>query len=418
MKSKSLTLNKNSQGLRVFCSKCLKLYNFDTIHLCPHDQETQTYKSVVYLVDRTEKNTFKTKKYSEALAYAIAFKENVRSGSKRAVSAEPAAMSFLDAANKFLNFKHGIEVPLHLKQELSKEYLYSIEFYVGQFLEIMRVNKVKVKTQLINELNEEHVGIWVKEIRQKYSKGTWNGPLRILRLWIEFVIKRLKIEMQNPFMDVKLVSHENSVSALTKSEFENVCLAIEKMNPIRLLNGTTNKQKNLYRPYLVNAYKLALYSGLRREEVVTLTWKNIFKIENTSDYMIITDNLKVERMTGKKYKPKYIPVGDDLTKLLNELGWEENKGQDKFIIEPSRKATVKTMMSAMTKAFSHYYEQFYPDRKAKAFNILRKTYLSYMGAELGEEVVKFTSHSGMTILLNHYFDERILARAKKVKIFE
>ncbi len=418
MKSKSLTLNKNSQGLRVFCSKCPKLYNFDTIHLCPHDSESQTYKSFIYLSNGTQKTTYKTKNYTEALALAIEFKKNVQNGIKQFYIKEPDELTVLDAANKFLNFKHGINVPIHMQETYSTEYLKSIEFYVGQFLKIMKDSGFNVKTINIKQLNEEHVGAWVIKIRSQYSKGTWNGPLRIMRLWIDYVIKRHKIDMYNPFLDVKLVSHENTVRAITKTEFENVCNAVETMDPIRPLNGTTNKHKNLYRPYLVPGFKLALYTGLRREELATLQWQNIFQIENTNDYMIITDNLKVERLTGKKYKRKYIPVGEELTKILHELGWKEKIGEPTFIIDPNRTVKIKTIMSALTKGFSHYYQQCYPEITPKQFNILRKTYLTYMGSELGQDVVKFSSHNGMQVLWNHYFDERILARAKNVRIFE
>ncbi len=418
-KKKSLILYKNTFGLRVRCLDCNKLYNYDTLHLCAHGSDRQRYKQDIYILGETRSTQHETMDFNEALALAIKFKAAVKSGSTLPKNnlVLSQGMSIIEAGNLFLNYKHGIDVPLHMKENLSKQYLYSIQFYVGQFIEIMRTHGINVNIFPISELSEEHVGIWVADIRKRYSEGSWNGPLRIMRLWIDHLQKRHKIKMHNPFLDVKLVQFENNVTAITKSEFNAICNSVGKLNSIRQLKGKTNRQKNLYRPYLVDAFKLALYSGLRREEFLSLTFNDIYQIEDSNDYIIITDNLKVERMTGKKYKKKYVPVSDDLYKLLIDLEWEKYKGKDRFIIDSKRSGSVKTMMGNCTKAFSHYFEMCFPNSEPKKLNILRKTYLSYMGGELGEDVVKFSSHSGMKVLWNHYFDKNILARAKKVKIF-
>ena len=51
----------------------------------------------------------------------------------------------------------------------------------------------------------------------------------------------------------------------------------------------------------------------------------------------------MERQTGKKYKKKYVPVNIDLKEFLNQQGWQELKGTDKYIIAPFRKVKTRTL---------------------------------------------------------------------------
>lgn len=417
----SLEIKKNRYGLRVFCSKCDKLYYHNTIHKCRHGEESQTYKSVVYTPGGgTRSRHHKSRTFDEALIEGIEYKKEVKSGSLDKHNMErgrlvPGAISVIEGANIFLRFKHGIDVPTHLKENLSKKYLDSIEYYLGQFIQIMKDNGYNVHTMPLEKLNEKHVGIWAEEIRTRYSKGSWDAPLRVLRLWVNFLIKRHGLRLYNPFHDVKLVHVTTDVAAITKEEFEGVLSMIDSGTSKEVLVGNS-KIKDRYRPYLKDAFRLALQTGLRREEFLSLTWDNVVELSNGS-HMIITDNLKVERMTGKKYKKKFIPVHDELRRLLKDLGWDSNVNGNSFILEPERKAKVITMMGCCTKAFTFYFKQAFPERKTKTLKVLRKTYLSYLGREVGEEIIHFSSHSGMKVLEDHYLDKTIVTKALQMNIF-
>jgi hypothetical protein len=134
--------------------------------------------------------------------------------------------------------------------------------------------------------------------------------------------------------------------------------------------------------------------------------------------MLVANNIKVERITRKKYKPKYVPVNPDLMDLLIEMGYNELKGSDLHILEPLRTSSSKTIMNCLSRGFSHYYKQAFPERRTVQFKVLRKTYLSYLNRELGDKMIDLSSHAGMDVLQNHYIDQELVARGLKMRMFE
>lgn len=418
-----LQIEKNSFSLRVYCPTCKRQYYYNNIQKCEHFDK-QFYKSIVYGEGSVRKTRqYKTRKWGDALISAIEFKKHVKTATPIVIETvlpdeiSPQYISIKEAANLFLRFKHDDGVQPHQVRNLSEQYLDSMRLYIQQFIDSMRKNGYKVDQMPISQINEVHVGQWYMTMTEHYSRGSWNAPITILRLWIEYMKDRRGVNMYNPFKDAKLVQVENNVEAITKDEFEGVCQAVGTTSPYNYLGGKTTKRKNRFRPYLVDTFKLALLTGLRREEIMTLTWRDIQFIDDEFGYMIITDNLKVERMTQKKYAKKYIPIYDELEKFLTEMGWKELKGSDYFIIEPHRTATLKTLMNNMSKGFTHYYKQAFPGRPLKQQKVLRKTYLTYLAKHVDSDVVHFSSHSGIKVLEDHYFDKKILAKGFGMKMF-
>ena len=125
----------------------------------------------------------------------------------------------------------------------------------------------------------------------------------------------------------------------------------------------------------------------------------------------------MERITGKKYKKKYVPLNVDLKDFLNQHGWQELKGTDKYIIAPFRRVKTKTIIDACSKSFSHYFKQAFPDRKHKRLKCLRKTYLSYLNKEVDDDVVHFSSHGGIGVLNKHYLDMKMVTKGLEARMF-
>lgn len=325
-------------------------------------------------------------------------------------------LSILDAANLYMDFKNGIKVPTHLKRDISKKHLESIEHNIRLFLEVLKQKGIHPNDLSISELNDFHVGMFADYLDENFSNGSWNLRVSILKSFVEYTIKKHFLTMQNPFVGFKRIKFEKTIESISEDEFNSVLEAIKTKDPIERLNGKT-KGKNRYRPYLEDAFKLALYTGLRREELLTLEWKDVVHSTSDKKYLIVTDNLKVQRITGKKCPPKFIPIHSKLEAFLHSMDWTNNKGSTNYIIQPNRTSTVETMMVICTRAFSHFYRQAFPSQPYKSLGVLRKTYLSYLYREAEENMIKLSSHGNMRTLETHYLDKRLIAKGAKMEMF-
>ncbi|WP_111308849.1 hypothetical protein [Confluentibacter sediminis] len=415
-----LKIKKNEYGLRIYCTKCKKQYNHHN-DICNHE-ENQRYKSLVCHNGVRKTKMYPTKNYDEALRSAIQFKKDVKNGIAYNIvisnEIDPDNISIIEAANMFIKFKYGIDVPEHLKRNLTKSHLNHTKHGVQQLIDILRKNKVDVENTNIKELSDNHVGYWYKYIKKKYAETSCPSKLKIINCFINHMIDHVGVLMKNPFKKVLFNVPEYDTSAISEEEFYEVLDAVDNKTEYQQLGGRKQEVKNNYRPYLKDGFKLALYTGLRREELVSLSWNDLFYSEKNGCLMFVIDNLKVERITGKKFKNKYIPVGPDLEELLINLGYEDLKGSDLFILEPNRKLKHTSMMAALSRGFSHYYKQAFPNEKPKKFKILRKTYLSYLHKSVGDDMIELSSHGNMKVLNKHYVDAEIVAKGLTMKIFE
>ena len=139
--------------------------------------------------------------------------------------------------------------------------------------------------------------------------------------------------------------------------------------------------------------------------------------QKTGNLMFVVRNLKVERQKQDEYAPKYVIVYPQLMEFLIELGYEEHIGSDDYIIEPERSCSENTMMVQLTKSFTHYFKMAFPGEIVKPLKHLRKTYLTYLNAEVGDDMGKLSSHSGIKVLEDHYLDKEVTSKGANMKIF-
>ncbi|KAA1242656.1 hypothetical protein [Aquimarina sp. RZ0] len=172
----------------------------------------------------------------------------------------------------------------------------------------------------------------------------------------------------------------------------------------------------MYRPFLKDAFQLALHTGSRREELMRIKWSMIKEDNKGNPLYIEVPNLKVERSRQKLGKtksvaPKIIPVTKGLLKILQQLGYKKKKNTDHYMILPDREdQTIDWLVSILSRSFSHFSAQLDTQHHLQ-FKCLRKTYLSYLNKAMKNDTKSLSSHANQKVLDTHYIDLKIISKA-------
>jgi integrase len=178
--------------------------------------------------------------------------------------------------------------------------------------------------------------------------------------------------------------------------------------------GGKGERKTMYKPYLVQGFKLFLLTGGRREDVVELRWCDMLvTIESVRFFKIA--NKKVNRIRKTEEYNKYVPINDDLFALLLDLGYEAKKKTNDYILFPERTVKAKTIMDVLSKSFSHYVKESGVQKDVSLKN-LRKTYITLMYRVMGKSKGLLTSHSGEKVLKDHYIDSAVLSAIEEATL--
>lgn len=276
----------------------------------------------------------------------------------------------------------------------------------------------------MDRISDDHVGYFHSYLLDDkgYFNRTYNNKMNSLRGFFKWAIKEFKLNIHNPFEDVKSRASVINKDTITKTEFLELLEIISPENG-KVQTGKTNKKsRNRYKPYLKDGLELALHTGGRREEIVELKWTMINEIDGVPTFIEVS-NLKVERQKGDGFNdnvaPKIIPITKSLKKLLYRMGYENKRNRPEYLISPDRIGTSSSaIMDNLSKGFSHYYKQLDTGRSLQ-FKNLRKTYLTYLNSALNNDTKSLSSHTTNEVLQKHYIDERIVNKAvKELNIFD
>ena len=183
----------------------------------------------------------------------------------------------------------------------------------------------------------------------------------------------------------------------------------------------TGGRKNMFRDWVKNAFKIALETGLRREEFMTLKFSNVIEDDNKEPKFIKVENFKVNRAKDiqetKSKQYKLVPVTKKLRQILDELDYLVNRKSEKYVIAINEQSSRKTLMDKVSKAFSHFWEVTGIEKEIQLKN-LRKTYLTALANHFGESANLISDHASMTVLKKHYInDKKMVEKASDFSVF-
>ena len=406
---KKIKLPKKSfAGLKIYCNKC-KRYN----PKCKHENN-KLFRGVIH-VPGTKNNTkvksLISQSYESAVQELINIKRDLERNNYQFNSfIQNKNYTIIGAIIKYNQYLSGEYSLKHLKKNISDEHRKDIIRFLKLFHKSLKKHH-NLEIVKVNDITNYDVSNFYGLMEQKYSARTFNKCMVSLKSFFNFLIEIEDINCKNPFavFNRKKVI-KTSVETINKFEFDAIINCIDNSSPYMKLGGK-GEVKNMYRDYLIDGFKLFLFTGLRREEVVTLRWSDIYFVNET--YFLKVKNKKVERNENLNGEfTKYVPINSDLFKLLIDMGFEKMKSTNNYILSPNRIESTKTIMNSLSKSFSHYRDQANISKNI-SLKHLRKTYISWVNQALGKETGKITSHSSEAILKEHYIDPKILSLIHK-----
>ncbi len=415
---KKITLPKNHiTGLKIYCNKC-KRYN----PKCRHIEEL-IYRLVVHIPgskNLTRCKSLISRHYEDAVVESIDIIKGLKSNDYRVPQSanDSKEYTMIGAILKYNQYLSGEYELKHLIKKITEAHRKETIRFIKLFCSVLK-RQHNFDLMRVTDVSVNDVSLFYESMEKQYSARTFNKCMIALKGFFKFLIEIEKIEMKNPFAvyNSKSVGSQK-IETITKNEFDKILESIENSDAHMKLGGK-GEVKVMYRKYLKDGFKLFLLTGARREEVVDLRWSDIYHSGETYFFMI--KNKKVERnnnVNGEFYK--YIPINADLFDLLLELGYEEKKSSNDFILSPDRYESTLTMMNTLSKSFT-FYKNKAGIRKNVSLKNLRKTYLSWVNQVMGSETRILSSHSTDKVLQEHYLDPTILSAIQKgtlnIKVF-
>ena len=282
MKKKMLEYRKYS-GLKILCKKCgFEIQNITGDGLktdCKHPLEFQIYKAVLIEPGSGKKKTrnLKSLDYDGAVRELILFKEELANPIPHAllqVKKVEMPMGLVKCITIYLDYLSGVGVLEHEKRERSKMYIDNMGRYCAHFVKFLKFKKINTNTIRIDELTGELVAEYFKHVETKTeSNSTFNDSFKPLKGLYHFLIEKRNYNVINPFKTVQHKAEGGEPMSLTMDEVERVKNAISPVDSVEEYKSGARKDR--YKPWLKDAIDLALYTGIRREQIVVLKWSDV-----------------------------------------------------------------------------------------------------------------------------------------------
>jgi len=412
--SKIKTPKKSRNGIKVWCKKCrqnntgCKHYEYHSYRVNLIDRITGKHKSKI--LEATE--------YDDAVVEAINFKKGLEIQKQAPVSSLGNDYTLADGILKYQLYLQGDTEYQQYNKKLTPKYIKETIGFLIQFHDSIRENR-KIEWIKPPQINRADVSYFFGKMKEKYHPKSVNNIIQALTTFFDFLINKEDIVMKNYFKEcVSLPLPPKKITILKKEEFDAILDAVDTYTPYKKNKDGT--KDNMYQPWMKTAFKMFLFVGGRREEVVSLRWADLFFSDYGTKFFMMR-NLKVERIqnTEDEYV-KLAPIGKDFENMLIDLGMEEKIHTNEQVIDPTEKYALSTLMDLITDAFTHYRIGA-GVKKSFTLKDLRKTYLTWTHHALGENTGKISSHAGTKILKDYYIDPQVLTTAElaalNVKIF-
>ena len=407
-------------GMKIYCTTCCS-DNPTCKHIDKH-----VYRIRLHIKGSGKgirSKTLANREYDKAVDEAIAFKKEMLKSDfqpkkvKKPIANKPIRHTLVTAILKYDQYLGGQHELVHLRKFVSESHRKEMTRYCVYFTDIVKQTDDVSKLALAT-ISQHHVASFYQWAEDKFAPKTFNKAMASLKAFFEFAINIEKVKMDNPFAIYTTKTQiKRQVQTLSQQEFLDILYAVDKADPIAHLGN--NVKKNMYYPYLKDAFRLFLLTGGRREEVVELKWSDIMiTVQQVRFFQVANRKVQKQRMaknSSATTADKYFPINADLEQLLDELGFDKYKGQNKYILYPERTVSTNTIMSRISASFTHYRKAAGIEKDV-SLDELRKTYLTWMNVVMNSDTKVLSSHGSDNVLQVHYYDPKILSTIEKAAL--
>jgi integrase len=432
MDNNQLLKKTKVKGLFIFCTKCKKRItntcgnSGKRISSCK-DIDKHKYKLRVCIPGNesaVKTKIFETRDSNQVVLDAFAYRAELESCNymPRIIESKTVVPTTLLEAMAFYIAYLNNDTP-HQQEHKQRTigHIKEVErhfIYFGDYLKTINIDVSMLPFERLDRTVVGKLKSFLLETK-KYAPKTYNKYIQTMRIFTNRVIEEYDFLMKNPFNGFQPLQSAKNITTITKEEFDELLKLVTPENGDQTyLERKSQKTytKQMFKPWMKEAFLLALLTGRRREAIVQMKFNGIIENSQGEPVTIKIEDFKVNKSKNltknEEVKYIYVPIIAPLRKLLFELGYEKNKGKDLFILAPKEKMRRRSMMDLISKSFTHYYNQLGTGKKVGLYD-LRKTYISHLFATYGEKARIITKHSGMDVMLNHYVDEKVIAEVAK-----
>lgn len=457
MKDKPLFIpeSKRWKGLYVYCYLCqtnmldVCKKTGKSLKQCPNG-DRHVFKSYVFVPGTKNQRRTKilnTRDVDEAIKMAIEFEKEVKgklsnnkikdevkfnkenSNEVQKINNEEVKINpesnvpilLIHCLARYYSYLRNEGVPKFKQRVRTESHLKDIERAFTHLVRCLKKNGYEINEFTIEQINDNVIGKifeYLEELR--FSSRTHNKYINFYSSMLNWYNEEFEIKIKNRFTKIPRQEINYNPESIPNGELLALFEIIKPENGIKKYDNGIKEYRNVYRSWLLNGIKLGLFTGGRREEIISMKWNNIK--EKDGIQFIEIENLKVNRIknriSNKSKKYIAIPLTMELMELLSELGYEKYKGTDKYILEPDLlNKRNRVMCDVLSRGFTHYYTQLNTGKEL-TFKHLRKTYLTKLDILLGHGNVKVISgHTGDKVLDDSYINKIEKLRAAQSLCF-
>lgn len=416
------------KGVYAYCQKCKTSIGSGKcqktkrrISSCEFTQ-FHTYRASVIVPNtggtKRKKKILNTCNLAEAIRLKFQFEKDLKelhfqTAQVHITPKESKSDYLINCMDMYIRYLKNEGVEIHKQKERGVHHIKAVERFFRYFCLCLKSKQIDHVIFRVEELNDTVVGFFHSYVLDelKYENKTYNKVMACFRQFLGWLIEEKSYNLDNPFLGVVKRKEKIDKTVINQNELYAVLDAVKLENSLKVFSNGVRKY--YYRDWVKTAFRIALETGLRREEFMTLKFSDIQTDEYDKPIFIRVENFKVNRILGLKDEEekeiKVIPVTTAMLEILEELNFKEAKNSGNYLIGNNEKANRKTLVNFISRAFTHFWKQTGIEKDV-SLKHLRKTYLTSLVGHFGDKANIISNHAGIEVLKKHYVNDEALMK--------